>query len=60
MNHNIYSVFEQHFPEARAADFIETSAGATYSYAILEQEVSKLANFLSNQGISKGDRKSVV
>lgn len=59
MNHNIYSVFEQHFPANRSADFIETITGDKYSYAVLEKEVSKFANFLTNQGISKGDRVAV-
>jgi len=56
MNHNIYSIFEQHFPVSREAIFIETQDGDTYSYATLEQEVSKIAHFLAKQGVCKGDR----
>lgn len=59
MNHNIYSVFEQHFPTDRASIFIETPTGETYSYAMLEEEVSRLALFLTDCGIEKGDRVAV-
>jgi malonyl-CoA/methylmalonyl-CoA synthetase len=59
MSHNIYSVFEQHFPASPEAVFIETPDGTRYSYAYLQQEVSRLANFLSNIGVEKGDRVAV-
>jgi malonyl-CoA/methylmalonyl-CoA synthetase len=59
MNNNIYSLFEQHFPASREAIFIETPAGETYSYAALEQEVTKLAFFLTELGVCKGDRVAV-
>ena len=59
MNNNIYSIFEQHFPASREAIFIETPNGDSYSYAILEQQVSKIANLLSKQGLNKGDRIAV-
>jgi len=59
MNHNIYSVFEQHFPPSREAVFIETPAGETYTYATLEQQVCKIANLLTILGVSKGDRVAV-
>lgn len=59
MNSNIYSIFEQHFPASREAIFIETPNGDSYSYAILEQQVSKIANLLSKQGLNKGDRIAV-
>ena len=59
MNNNIYSIFEQHFPPSREAVFIETPDGDTYSYATLEQEVSKLAHYLTELGVSKGDRVAV-
>lgn len=59
MSNNIYSIFEQQFPTSREAIFIETPQGVTYSYATLEQEVSRLANFLTAAGIQKGDRVAV-
>ncbi|MFW2374385.1 MAG: malonate--CoA ligase [Gammaproteobacteria bacterium] len=59
MNNNIYSIFEQHFPSSREAIFIETPDGDTYSYATLEQEVSKIAHFLTELGVNKGDRIAV-
>jgi len=59
MNHNIYSVFQQHFPASPDAPFIETPDGASYNYGDLQQEVSRLANFLSNIGVKKGDRVAV-
>lgn len=59
MNSNIYSVFEQHFPASRDAIFIETPEGARYSYANLEQQVSKLAHFLTELGLVQGDRLAV-
>ncbi len=59
MNNNIYRLFEQHFPENRKAIFIEMLNGETYSYAALEHEVSKLAHFLTELGIGKGDRIAV-
>ncbi len=59
MSNNIYSVFEQHFPANREALFIETPTGDTYSYATLEHEVSKLARFMSELGLTKGDRVAV-
>ena len=59
MNENIYSVFEARFPASRDAAFIETVEGTEYSYAFLEQESARIAHFLTNQGIGKGDRVAV-
>lgn len=59
MNCNIYSVFEQHFPQSRESIFIETPTGEIYSYATLEQQVSKIACFMAELGLSKGDRVAV-
>ena len=58
-HNNIYSVFQQYFPKPADAIFIETASGTQYSYAFLEQETARIANFLSNQGINKGDRVAV-
>lgn len=58
-HNNIYSVFQEHFPNDSDAIFIETADGTQYSYAYLEQETSRIARFLTNQGIKKGDRVAV-
>ena len=59
MNANIYRLFEARFPASRDATFIETVEGTEYSYAYLEQEPARIAQFLTNQGIKKGDRVAV-
>lgn len=59
MNNNIYQIFEQHFPVSREAIFLETPAGDIYSYANLEQHVARLAHFLADLGLNKGDRVAV-
>lgn len=59
MNKNIFSVFKSHFPANRASSFIETPDGRTYSYDYLEQETARLARFLSDAGVNKGDRVAV-
>ncbi|MCK5386444.1 MAG: AMP-binding protein, partial [Gammaproteobacteria bacterium] len=56
---NIYSVFQARFPQGLEAIFIETADGTQYSYAYLEQETSRIAQFLTSQGIKKGDRVAV-
>ncbi|MDH5426236.1 MAG: malonyl-CoA synthase [Gammaproteobacteria bacterium] len=59
MNKNIFNVFESRFPENREACFIETPNGTTYSYAHLEKETARLARFLTDAGVVKGDRVAV-
>ena len=58
-SNNIYSVFKTHFPESPDATFLETSNGIKYSYSYLEQESARIANFLTAQGVTKGDRVAV-
>lgn len=58
-NHNIYSIFESHFPRHRDKDFIENESGTSWSYADLERESARLANFLTGLGIQKGERVAV-
>lgn len=57
--HNIYSVFKSHFPEYGEATFIETIENRKYSYDFLEKESARIALFLTNQGVNKGDRVAV-
>lgn len=59
MKKNIYDVFEAHFPENTDATFIETDDGSQYSYAFLAEESARLARFLTDAGITKGDRVAV-
>ena len=59
MNTNIYSVFSEHFPADPSSTFIETETGLTWSYADLEQESARLARYLTEAGIKKGDRVAV-
>lgn len=56
---NIYSVFQERFPQNSSAIFIETADGTQYSYTYLEQETARIAHFLTNQGVRKGDRVAV-
>lgn len=56
---NIYSVFEQFFPKSGESVFIETADGVTYSYAEMQQEVARLAQWLTGLGVAKGDRVAV-
>ena len=58
-SNNIYSVFQGRFPKDPNAIFIETPDGPQYSYAYLEQETSRIARFLTDQGVHKGDRVAV-
>lgn len=58
-SNNIYSVFQGRFPKDPNAIFIETLDGPQYSYAYLEQETARIARFLTEQGVHKGDRVAV-
>ena len=59
MSDNLYRLFEQHFPKSRTSIFLETGNGTCYSYANLEQEVSRIANALTSLGVTKGERVAV-
>lgn len=59
MNTNIYTVFFEHFPADPSSTFIEAEAGLTWSYADLEQESARLARYLTEAGIQKGERVAV-
>ena len=59
MNKNIYNIFQDRFPKNSDAIFIETADGTHYSYGYLDQETARIANFLSQQGVKKGDRVAV-
>lgn len=59
MKKNIYNIFQTRFPENKDAVFIETLDGAEYSYAFLEKETARIARFLTDAGVKKGDRVAV-
>lgn len=56
---NIYSLFQDRFPDDSAAIFIETADGTQYSYTYLKQETARIARFLTDLGVQKGDRIAV-
>lgn len=58
-HNNIYSLFQARFPKDTSSIVIETANGIEYSYACLEQETARIACFLTNQGLQKGDRIAV-
>jgi len=59
MQNNIYSVFQAKFPQDPKAVFIEMANGKEYSYAYLEQETARIARFLTDLGLRKGERVAV-
>lgn len=59
MQNNIYSVFQANFPQDPTATFIEMASGKEYSYAYMEQETARIARFLTDLGIQKGQRVAV-
>jgi len=59
MNENLFERFGECFPEDRTKPFIETGDGVIYSYADLENESARIANYLSGLGVQKGDRVAV-
>jgi malonyl-CoA/methylmalonyl-CoA synthetase len=56
VNTNIYNVFSEHFPAELSSTFIETGDGQTWSYADLANESARLARFLTDAGVQKGER----
>jgi len=59
VNTNIYNVFSEHFPADMSTTFIETEDGQSWSYAALDQESARLARFLTDAGVQKGERVAV-
>lgn len=53
---NLYSLFEERFPQDLTQSFIETSDGKQYSYQDLIHITSTIEFTMVNAGISKGDR----
>ncbi|MEE8387843.1 MAG: malonyl-CoA synthase [Acidiferrobacterales bacterium] len=53
---NIVTLFESRYPSDPSRTFIETASGHIYSYSNLEAASARIANFLINIGVNKGDR----
>ena len=56
MNANLYERFRARFPADPARVFVETAAGARWSYADLDRETGRLARCLEGLGLRRGDR----
>jgi len=59
MSGNLYHRFEACFPADRDAAFIETAAGARYTYGDLEGWSARFAHTLAEAGVEPGDRVAV-
>jgi len=58
-NHNLYQLFERAFPAERASPVLQTPSGESHSYADVERESARLANYLTALGARPGDRVTV-
>lgn len=56
---NLYATFEAGFPGDRSRPFLRTPGGQRFSYAEAESESARIARFLSEQGLRRGDRVTV-
>lgn len=56
---NIATLFESRYPSDLSRTFVETANGNSHSYAILEKTSARIANYLINSGVKKGDRVAV-
>ncbi len=58
-NHNLYHLFERACPPDGASLLLQTPTGDSYSYADVERESARLANYLIALGARPGDRVTV-
>ncbi len=58
-NHNLYHLFERACPPDGASLLLQTPSGDSYSYADVERESARLANYLTALGARPGDRVTV-
>ena len=58
-NHNLYHLFERARPPDGASLLLQTPSGESYSYADVERESARLANYLTALGARPGDRVTV-
>ncbi|WP_373078188.1 malonyl-CoA synthase [Zhongshania sp.] len=58
-NFNLFFHFQKQFKSHAAKPLLVTGANIKYSYADIDKESARLANYLSNLGVQIGDRVSV-
>ena len=58
-NNNLYDIFSACFPADMDGNFLQTNSGETVSYAMLERESARIANYLVELGARPGDRVTV-
>jgi malonyl-CoA/methylmalonyl-CoA synthetase len=56
---NTYAYFAERFLQSPAQIFLEADSGEIFTYADVEQETARYANFLINLGLKAGDRVAV-
>jgi malonyl-CoA/methylmalonyl-CoA synthetase len=56
---NTYAYFAQRFLQSPARIFLEADSGEIYSYADVDRETARYANFLVGLGLKTGDRVAV-
>lgn len=59
MNRNLYQLFQQAFANALQQVAIETDAGQTWTFAEVDAESARMANWLDSLGLLPGDRVMV-
>lgn len=58
-NFNLFARFAPQFAEHSADELLLTDSGVSHSYLDIDQESARLARFLTELGIERGDRVSV-
>jgi malonyl-CoA/methylmalonyl-CoA synthetase len=58
-NENLFSIFEQNFPDDQRCTLMHTPAGRSYSYMEALDETSRMARCLTDLGLQPGDRVTV-
>jgi malonyl-CoA/methylmalonyl-CoA synthetase len=58
-NENLFTIFEQHFPDDRRSTLMRTATGRSYSYMEALDETSRMARCLTDLGLRPGDRVTV-
>jgi malonyl-CoA/methylmalonyl-CoA synthetase len=56
---NLFDIFAAHFPKDKAAPFLTTRDGRTFTYGDLDGLSARLAHVLVAQGVKPGDRVAV-
>jgi malonyl-CoA/methylmalonyl-CoA synthetase len=58
-NENLFTAFEQHFPDDQRRTLMRTPTGRSYSYMEALDETSRMARCLTDLGLQAGDRVTV-